>query len=48
VKYNKITGIIKNQCKKTTKVVKQRLYNVVAKPAVRYCSGTWVSRDDRR
>jgi hypothetical protein len=42
VKYNKMNGIIKNQCMTMTKDVKERLYNVVAKSALRYCSETWV------
>jgi hypothetical protein len=47
VKYNKINGIIINQCK-ITKDVKQRLYNVVAKAALKYCSETWVLREGKR
>jgi hypothetical protein len=39
-KYNKINGIIKNQSKKMIEDVKQRLYNVVAKTPLRYCSET--------
>jgi hypothetical protein len=49
VKYDKINGIIKNQCKNITKDVRQRLYNVAAKPSPTYCSETWVLRaEDKR
>jgi hypothetical protein len=47
VKYNKINGIFKNQCK-MSKDVKQRLHNVVAKPALWFCRETWVLKEDKR
>lgn len=47
-KYDRSNEKIKNQFKKMITEVKQRLPNVVAKPALRYSSETWVLRKEGR
>ena len=51
IKYNKLNGCIKKHFGRNMRTdIKQRLYNVVSKPALRYGSETWTmrSQDKRR
>ncbi|PSN57768.1 hypothetical protein C0J52_07282 [Blattella germanica] len=51
IKYNKLNGCIKKHFGRNMRTeIKQRLYNVVSKPALRYGNETWTmrSQDKRR
>ena len=45
IKYNKLNGCIEKNFDKSVRVeIKQILYNIVSKPALKYGSETWILR----